>query len=69
MFRRSTNRITKLQYFYGCATLSGDYLWKLDLKHYWLALDLWVANLRCTLTWFPAPTESLGYTIYKSVQL
>ena len=67
LFARSTNRITQFKYTYGTATSSGDSLGKFYLEDHWVVLDLWVSNYKCSLTWLPPPTESLGYTTYMSV--
>ena len=66
LFARSTNRITWFQYTYGSPTLSGGSLFKFNLEDQFVVLDLWLSNDKCSLTWLPPPTESLGYTAYMS---
>ena len=58
-----------MHYTYGCPTLSAAYLCKLYLGDQWVALNVWVSNLKCSLTWFPPSTESVGETTYMGVQL
>ena len=50
--------LTMLEYTYGCITLSRAYLFKLYLEDQRVGLDLWVSNLKCSLTWLPPSSDS-----------
>ena len=43
---KSSYRITRLQYSYGCAALSEAYVVYLYLENHWVTLQLWVRHVR-----------------------
>ena len=62
MFVSSTYRISELNYTYGNATLSADYVGYLYFPNLWFTPHISVTNLRGSLCWLALPRESLGYT-------
>ena len=67
MFVTSKYRITELNYTYGNATLSADYVGYLYFENYWLTPHIWVSNLKGSLCWLALPKELLGYTTLMGV--
>ena len=56
-----TYRITELHYTYGNATLSAHYVGYLYFQNYWFTPNIWVSNLKGSLSWLVLATE-LHYT-------
>ena len=62
MIVRTTYRITRSHYTFGCPTYSSAYVCKLYVQNHWVTLHLWKRHLECSLCWLPLRRESLGYT-------
>ena len=61
MIIRSTYRITRSHYTFGCPTYSSAYVCKLYVQNHWVTLHLWKRHLKCSLCWLPLRRESPGY--------
>ena len=58
----STYGVTGLQYTYGNATLSADYVGYLYLHNYWFTPHIQASNPEDSLCWLGLPRESMAYT-------
>ena len=61
MIIRSTYRITRSHYTFGCPTYSSAYVCKLYVQNHLVTLHLWKRHLKCSLCWLPLRRESPGY--------
>ena len=69
MIVRSTYRITRSHYTFGCPTYSSAYVCKLYVQNHLVTLHLWKRHLKCSLCWLPLRRESPGYLSLSALTL
>ena len=69
MIVRSTYRITRSHYTFGCPTYSSAYVCKLYVQNHLVTLHLWKHHLKCSLCWLPLRRESPGYLSLSALTL